>query len=197
MSTGGNKMEIESGKRRRKNAIQQTVLAAVGMAGLLTVAAVAPNIFQAFPRIIGKQRYKLAFQARTAVQRLVIKGHVQWVETSGKKYLEITESGQRALDLSIARASAPARKKRRWDRRWRMVIFDIPERRRAVRERLRILMHEFGFLRLQNSVWISPDDCEELIALIKADLKVGKDILYVIADSIENDTWIKKHFELS
>ncbi|MCI0559937.1 MAG: CRISPR-associated endonuclease Cas2 [Nitrososphaera sp.] len=191
------KMESESKIRRRNNHIQQAVLAAVGMAGILTVMALAPNIFQAFPSIIGKKRYKLAFQARTAVQRLVIKGHVRWVERGGKKYLEITESGRRALDISIARAETTARTKRRWDRRYRMVIFDIPERRRAVRERLRRLMSEFGFLRLQDSIWISPYDCEDLVALIKAELKVGKDILYVIADSIENDGWIKKHFELS
>jgi len=189
-------MESVSGKRRRNSRIQQSVLAIIGTAGLLTVAMLAPNIFQAFPRIIGKKRYKLAFQARTAVQRLVIKGHVQWVAQNGKKYLEITESGRRALDLFMARTTAPARKKQQWDRRYRMVIFDIPERRRAVRERLRMLMNEFGFLRLQDSIWISPYDCEELVALVKAELKVGKDILYVIADSIENDVWIRKHFNL-
>lgn len=190
-------MESESKIRKRRGALQQTVLGVVGMAGLLAVTALAPNIFQAFPHIMGKKRYKLAFQARTAVQRLTIKGHVHWIEKNGKKYLEITEEGRRALDLSIARTTAPARKKRRWDRRYRMVIFDIPERRRAVRERLRRLMREFGFLRLQDSIWISPYDCEELIALLKTELKVGKDILYVIADSIENDAWIKRHFDLS
>jgi len=189
-------MESDSRKRRRNNHIQQSVLAIIGTTGLLTVAMLAPNIFQAFPRIIGKKRYKLAFQARTAVQRLVIKGHVQWVERNGKKYLEITEGGRRAMDLSIARATRPVRKKRRWDRRYCMVIFDIPERRRGVRERLRLLMNEFGFLRLQDSIWISPYDCEELVALVKAELKVGKDVLYVIADSIENDAWIKEHFDL-
>lgn len=191
------KMESESKIRKRRKTVEQSVLAIIGMAGLLATMALAPNIFQAFPRIVGKKRYKLAFQARTAAQRLAIKGHVRWVERNGKKFLEITESGKRALVLAQARAEAPARKKRRWDRRYRMVIFDIPERRRAVRERLRRLMNEFGFLRLQDSIWISPYDCEDLVALVKAELKVGKDILYVIADSIENDAWIKKHFELS
>ena len=32
------------------------------------------------------------------------------------------------------------------------------------------------------------------MALIKADFKVGKDILYIIADSIENDRWIRNYF---
>lgn len=56
-------------------------------------------------------------------------------------------------------------------------------------------MH-IGFLKLQDSVWIYPYDCEELVALLKADFRIGKDILYVIADSLENDGWIKRHFGL-
>ena len=46
--------------------------------------------------------------------------------------------------------------KRRWDRRWRIVIFDIPERRKSVRAKLRRFMQEYGFVRLQDSVWIYP-----------------------------------------
>ena len=57
-------------------------------------------------------------------------------------------------------------------------------------------MSECGFLCIQKSVWISPYDCEELVALVKAELRIGKDALYVIVDSIENDGWIKKHFKL-
>ena len=58
-------------------------------------------------------------------------------------------------------------KKRRWDHRWRVVIFDIPERRKSVRVSLRRFMQEYGFVRLQDSVWIYPYDCEDLIALAK------------------------------
>ena len=75
-------------------------------------------------------------------------------------------------------------------------MLDIPEYRRKTRSRLRALMNDFGFLRLQDSVWVSPYDCEDLISLVKAELKVGKDILYAVVDQIENDSWIKKHFGL-
>ena len=191
-------MEIESKKRRQKNYIQQAILGTLATAGVVTVAMLAPNVFQALPQLMGKKRYNLAFKARTAAQRLVIKGHIRFIIKNGKKFLEITEAGTRALALEEARAAQPARiKKKRWDHRYRMVILDIPEKRRGVRERLRRLMREFGFLRIQDSIWVSPYDCEELVMLIKAELHVGKDILYVIADTIENDAWIKKHFGLS
>jgi phenylacetic acid degradation operon negative regulatory protein len=46
---------------------------------------------------------------------------------------------------------------RPWDGRWRMVLFDIPERQRRIRWRLWRFFraNRFGFL--QNSVWITPD----------------------------------------
>ena len=77
-----------------------------------------------------------------------------------------------------------------------MVIFDIPERRRSTRVRLRTMLRACGFLQLQQSVWVFPNDCEDIVALIKAELHVGKDILYVIVESIENDARIRRHFKL-
>ena len=78
-----------------------------------------------------------------------------------------------------------------------MVVFDIPERRRRVRIRLRAFMSEIGFVRLQDSVWVYPYDCEDYVALLKAELKIGKDVLYAIADTIEHDKRIRLHFKLS
>ncbi len=190
------RMEEYSRKRRRTHYVRQTVLGVIGTAGILAVAMIAPNVFQVLPHIMGKQRYKLAFQTKTAIGRLAVKGHIRFASRDGKKYVEITEAGKRALALEEAKAVRFAGMNRRWDKRYRMVIFDIPELRRGVRERLRRLMRECGFLGIQKSVWLSPYDCEELIALIKAELRIGKDALYVIVDSIENDSWIKKHFKL-
>lgn len=182
--------------RKRKHYVRQTVLGVLGTAGILSVAMIAPNVFQVLPHIMGKQRYRLAFQTKTAIGRLTVKGHVRFIQKNGIKHVEITDAGRRALALEEARAARSAGAKRRWDNRYRMIIFDIPERRRSARERLRRLMSECGFLCIQKSVWLSPYDCEELIALIKAELRIGKDVLYVIVDNIENDGWIKKHFGL-
>lgn len=189
-------MEQSSKERRRVHYVRQTVLGVVCTAGILAVGMVAPNVFQVLPHIMGKQRYKLAFQTKTAMGRLIVKGHVRFVQKKGKKYVEITDAGRRALALEEAKATKLAGAKRKWDKRYRMVIFDIPEQRRGVREQLRRLMRECGFLCIQKSVWLSPYDCEELIALVKAELRIGKDVLYVIVDSVENDGWIKRHFRL-
>ncbi len=77
-----------------------------------------------------------------------------------------------------------------------MVVFDVPERRRRIRVHLRAYMNEVGFMRLQDSVWVYPYDCEDFITLVKAQLKIGKDVLYAIVDTIEYDKNIRAHFRL-
>jgi phenylacetic acid degradation operon negative regulatory protein len=43
-----------------------------------------------------------------------------------------------------------------WDGQWRMVVFDLPEKKSATRTRLRRFLRDHGFGYLQNSVWITP-----------------------------------------
>lgn len=49
---------------------------------------------------------------------------------------------------------------RPWDGRWRLVLFDIAEERRAERRKLRAYLRSRGFGYLQNSVWLSPHPVE-------------------------------------
>lgn len=189
-------IEEKSRKRRRKENIQNAVLATVGIAGILAVTMIAPNIFQALPGLMGRKRYSIAFQARTAASRLAIKGYIRFVEKNGKKWIEITDDGRRALALEQEKARLDSLHGKRWDKRYRLVMFDIPEKRKNTRDSVRQLLRGCGFLRIQDSVWLFPYDCEELITLMKSDMQLGKDLLYAIVDSIENDAWIKKHFGL-
>jgi len=189
------KVEKEAHVRRRRRNIQNVVLATIGATGIIATAMIAPNIFQALPRITGDS-HRLTYRAKTAVGRLAQKGLVRFVERNGGRYAEITEKGRRLLFLEEEKVSMHKNRKRRWDKRYRIVMFDVPQYRRATRDRLRSYMKEYGLLRIQNSVWLYPYDCEELIALLKAELRIGKDVLYAVVESIENDGWIKKHFRL-
>ena len=82
------------------------------------------------------------------------------------------------------------------DKKWRVLAFDIKEYRRDTRDKLRKTLVSIGFERLQNSVWIYPYDCEDLIALAKADLRIGADVLYMIVERLEHDKHLREHFSL-
>lgn len=49
-------------------------------------------------------------------------------------------------------------KKRRNDGRWLMIIFDIPEKEKRIRERLRNALVDLGYEQLQKSIWVCPYD---------------------------------------
>lgn len=59
----------------------------------------------------------------------------------------------------------------KWDGKWRLVIWDIPEKRKLIREMLRSKLKQLGFIQFQKSVWGTKKNCtKELREFIK---KVG------------------------
>lgn len=188
-------MEAPSRARKRKRDIQRAVLAAIAIPGIIALGVIAGNAIQLLD-YLPKEKYNLRFQTKSATGRLVAKGYANWVEKDGKKFLRITSKGRKAFAFEQAKVTLKNQKKK-WDGRWRMVVFDIPERRRKVRTRLCAVMREIGFVRLQDSVWVYPYDCEDFVALLKAELKTGKDVLYAIVDTIEQDKKLREQFKLS
>lgn len=188
-------MEKEARNVRRLKSFQQAMLMAVVLGGVVVVAATIPNAAQLLRFFPGyKKGARFNYQAKSALGRLAAKGLVTFEEVDGKRYARITEKGERLLQMETERTTVA--KKRRWDRRWRVVIFDIPERRKSVRASLRRFMNEYGFVRLQDSVWIYPYDCEDLIALAKANFRIGADVLYMIVERLEHDKHLREHFKL-
>lgn len=50
-----------------------------------------------------------------------------------------------------------------WDGKWRLVIWDIPEKRKKVRDLLRYQLKQLGFEKIQNSVWASKKNCALIV----------------------------------
>ncbi len=71
----------------------------------------------------------------------------------------------------------------KWDKKWRVVIFDIPEELSRERVKFRRKLKSLGFYMLQKSVFIFPYPCEEEIAGFANQLKVGDYINVLIAES--------------
>lgn len=189
------KLEQSARRERRLGAFQQAMLTAVVLGGVVLVAATIPNAAQLLRFFPGfKKGARFNYKAKSVLGRLADKGCIEFVEKDGKRYARITEKGEQMLQFETEKVAMA--KKRRWDRRWRIVIFDIPERRKSVRSKLRRYMQEYGFIRLQDSVWVYPYDCEDLIALVKANFRIGADVLYMIVERLEHDKHLREHFAL-
>lgn len=69
-----------------------------------------------------------------------------------------------------------------WDSKWRIVLFDIPEQKRIVRNLFRRRLKEWGFKNLQQSVWVTKQDVTNRLKILINDLKI-EDWVVVIESS--------------
>lgn len=173
------------------------LLAAFSATGIAVVAMAAPNALQLLkhcdPDWMSKRDPRR--RLRETLSRMKRKGLIEFRNLNGRNVPRLTQKGeQEARRASLGKTQI--KKPRRWDRKWRIVIFDIEEKRKGLRERVRLLVSRMGFFRLQDSVWVLPYDCEEVVALLKLDLKIGRELIYIIADAIEFDAPLRRHFRL-
>ena len=185
------RLETESRKRSRRANIKKLVLASAAVVGGISVALIDPGAIGAMGKlglIPSARQLEIIKRSRS---RLVARGLLIYQGNT----LRLTSKGEQIL-RRLELHDFKLRKPKRWDRKWRVLIFDIPERRKGLRQKIRNTLKTIGFVRLQNSVWAYPYDCEDLITLLKADFKIGKDLLYLIVDSLEYDRPLKECFGL-
>ena len=82
-----------------------------------------------------------------------------------------------------------------WDKKWRLVSFDVPGNYSKKRDNLRRLLREFGFHRLQQSVWISPNMKDDFWKIL-VDSELNKYCKAMLVEILEGDTDLKKEFGL-
>lgn len=178
-------LEKETKVRTRNTKIKKAVLQSIATAGVLGVALVAPNVLKLF-KIKNNNDKKIYINS--VVGKLIKSGLLE----KDKDGISLTRKGERELE----KIGDVIIKPKKWDGKWRILIFDISETKKSIRDSMRRTLIAIGFVKLQNSVWVFPYDCEDLIMLLKIDLMVGKDMLYIIADKIENDSVLKSRFGL-
>ena len=185
------KLEKDNREKTRRKNLQYAILQTVAIAGVLSVALVAPNVIGAFGKlgIIPNRRQKE--YVSSSASKLVKRGLLFY---DGKRY-QLTSEGESLLrrwqfaDFKLERP-------KKWDKKWRIMIFDIPEKKRVIRNQITILFKQAGIRRLQDSVWVYPYDCEDIITLLKTDFGIGKYLLYLIVDELENDKYLREEFGL-
>ena len=110
--------------------------------------------------------------------------------------LFITPKGRRrAQKLKL---QAPTKLPNKWDGKWRVVIFDIPESMRAERNIFRAILKRKGFVKVQNSVFVAPYTNLDELDLVRHEYKIEKYVNFLIAQSAntDNDSLLRKKFSL-
>lgn len=185
--------------KERRTKVKQAVLTVLVIGGVLALAAVAPNTIQLLKYVIRspRQRATRSFYIKSVVRKMADAGLLTLAKNhQGQTVVRLTDMGHRELkryDSSLQSIPKP----QRWDGKYRLIIFDIKEWKRTIRDELRRWLKHLGFVRLQNSVWVYPYPCREIVVLLKAHFKIGKEVLYITAEEIENDRWLRREFSLA
>lgn len=110
------------------------------------------------------------------------------------KFFLTGEGRLQAKKLKFFGNSISFKKPKKWDRKWRIVIFDIPEKERLFRAILREHLYTLKFFKLQQSVFVSPYPFEKPILELIELYSAKSHVRVITATKIDNELKLKKHF---
>ncbi|MEI6040240.1 MAG: hypothetical protein WCP93_02720 [Candidatus Berkelbacteria bacterium] len=120
--------------------------------------------------------------ARGALAKLKSLGFIEKNSKNKEISYKITKKGESYIDdiLGVLKSKGS------WDKKWRLVMFEVPETNRALRDKLRRQLSALGLGTLQASVWISPHDVLEKIQEINNQLPAETQLKYFEVSSTPN-----------
>ncbi|OGK39261.1 CRISPR-associated endonuclease Cas2 [Candidatus Roizmanbacteria bacterium RIFCSPLOWO2_01_FULL_35_13] len=127
------------------------------------------------------------------------KREVIWIEKKEDEiFVHLKDKGEiKVAKYSLRLLLDFKKKQKKWDGKWFLVFFDVPESQRSKRDYLRRFLEQLGFYRYQKSVYLFPYECEEEVKLIKKIVEGAKYMKYIIADKIEDESEAKIFFQLA
>ncbi|MEK7070972.1 MAG: CRISPR-associated endonuclease Cas2 [Patescibacteria group bacterium] len=186
-----------------KHEITETILKLIGVGLIVGGSIVAPNLPIAVYAVIkGIEDLKKRPVSRKKVIRsleiLEKKEVIAFIEKDKEIFVKVRDVwNAKILRYSIQQLIDFKLKQKKWDGRWFMVFFDVPEKQRNKRDQTRKLLRQLGFYQYQKSVYIFPYECKEEIKLIKRIVEGASYMKYVIVSELEDESKLKKYFDLT
>ncbi len=119
-------------------------------------------------------------------------------DISGSKVeVTLTSAGKKLVKLyDIDQMQLP--KPAKWDKKWRIVTYDIPATKRKASLALSHKFHVLGMFRIQRSIWVYPYDCKDDIDSLCAifDINPNTNVCYFVSDAIPKEADAREHFNL-
>ncbi|MDE2311740.1 MAG: CRISPR-associated endonuclease Cas2 [Patescibacteria group bacterium] len=119
-------------------------------------------------------------------------GLVSVSEQNNRKFVKLTKKGE----LKILMSKAAWQSSGKWDGRWRLIMFDIPEGSRKQRNLLRQLLKRAGFVMLQGSVFVSPHELNRQAVEYLKQTGLIEFVRMMRVDEMDDDRKLRKRFGL-
>lgn len=163
---------------------------------MVGASMVAPNAVQMIGKVYLRHLNKRERnrELQSVMRYMQRQGLVVVTEQGGEFSVSITERGKRRhARFQFENLHIPAME--RWDQKWRIVMFDVPEKHASARRALAIKLQDTGFKLLQKSAWVHPFDCREQVELIKYVYpELARYIVFLETDTIDSHNQLLKQF---
>lgn len=169
------------------SAVIDGILKFIVMGGTLITVLVAPNAAVALDKPLKLYFKKMDKRSREReLRRLTNYMKKQGLISGNYEHgLSITKAGRKRAqkaDFDNLTVKVPAR----WDGKWRLVMFDIPEHFKKGRNQLAYKLRLLGFRQLQKSVWIHPFECRQEITTVCVTYNISHFVTYIETDYIDH-----------
>ncbi len=182
--------------KKPRSAIAKDILNALLTTGMWVIAANSPYFIIALWR---KYRWRKLHPKRkfySTFYNLLKRGYVEMEKYGYDLKITLTDKGKELASWMQIDA-LEIKKPKKWDKKWRVVIFDIAELNRRERDAFRYKLKELGFKYIQKSAWVHPYECRDEIELLKKFFGLkDKDAILFTAERIDGAEWLKDLFNL-
>ncbi len=120
--------------------------------------------------------------------------YLKSIKIKNKTYYKLTNKGNKAVANLIFKRQF---KNKKWNGKWYVLTFDVPEKKRYYRVNLRRNLVNIGFYQLQKSVWVFPYDVIEYLYKILPGFREGDWFEYMEVNHISSQKKLIKLFNLT
>lgn len=196
-------------KEERKDLIDKTkkalaypgvkeVLALLGMGSFLILSAVVPSVPMMAKAILDEKsdkdwkKYNQSYLRRT-LKRLKKQKMIDFDIEGEKIVVKLSNRGRKKI-LKHSLQEMEIKRPRIWDRNWRLIIYDIPIKKKAASDDLNRMLKNLGMYRLQKSVFLCPFPCEEEVEFLREFLGISEYVWLLTVSHFENDKVFRDYF---
>lgn len=133
-------------------------------------------------------------QIDRAVRYLKGKKLIEIQREYNKEVFKLTKLGRRRVKKLMK--SFGIEKPKKWDGKWRIVVFDIPEIKKDERDMFRLQLKGLGFAHVQKSLFVHPYECQDQIYYLTGNLYIQPYVRYIVAEDITGEKDLRRRFDL-
>ena len=181
-------------KKHSRGELAKNILRLIGGTAFIVGSLALPQlpiVYKMFDAESWKEKEKI----RRAINKLENKKYVKKYKKEGIDVIEITENGRKGV-LKYKIDEIKIKEQKRWDGVWRIIMFDIPEKKKIARDGLTLKLIKMGCAPIQKSVFITPYECEKEIKFIGEYFNVSKHIIFIETKKISNENSLMDEFEI-